>query len=285
MKNLKILGLLFFFLSSFAFAESAVKTLDIQADKQTEESSSVMETSNSSEKLNKTEKNRTVDQTTTELMANPVENSFSSMSNSKRFIELGLEYPASFGLNLRYLLTDSVYARLGFGFMSEFFLETFERIADTFGHLNEEEAQLLSDTLKNSLYLDVRLAWAPYLKSDGGGPYLELGLSHSRYGKGELSGINLNKALEDDSFESGRYSAKTNTYNANFHVGYQIPFEKLNLNFEIGVIKIFQTQLLEVNAPNAPKKLSDKQKETFQSFLETKGWIFPTFSGWISFAF
>ena len=285
MKNLKMLVLLFFFLSNFVFAESADTVPAIQADKQTEESSPIMKASNSNKELNKTEKKRELDQTATELLASPVENSFSSLSNFNRFIELGLEYPASFGLNLRYLLTDSVYARLGIGFMSEFFLESFEKIADSFGYLNEEEAKLLSDTLKNSLYLDIRLAWAPYLKSDGGGPYLELGLSHSRYGKGELNGMNLSRALDDDSFESGRYSAKTNTYNANFHVGYQIPFEKINLNFEIGLIKIFRTQMLDVNTPNAPNSLSDKQKETFQSFLETRGWIFPTFSGWISFAF
>lgn len=280
MRNLKILVLLFYYPSSFAFAETTV-----QADQQIENSSSVVKTSNSLEEINKTEKNRNPNQTAEELLLNSTKNSFSNNLSFNRFIELGLEYPASFGLNLRYLLTDNVYARLGVGFMSEFFLKSFENIADSFGYLNQEEAKLLSDTLKNSIYLDFRLAWAPYLKSDGGGPYLEIGLSHSRYGKGELNGKNLSHALDDDSFESGRYSAKTNTYNANFHVGYQIPFEKLNLNFEIGLIKIFQTEMLEVNSPNAPNKLSDKQKESFQNFLETKGWIFPTFSGWISFAF
>ena len=202
-----------------------------------------------------------------------------------RFLEFGLEYPTSFGINLRYLLTDSVYVRFGLGFMSEFFLESFEKIADSFGYLKEEEARLLSDTLQNSMYMDFRLAWAPYLKSKGGGPYLEFGLSHSLFGKGELDGVNLSRVLDDNSFGVEKYSAKTNTYNANFHVGYQIPFEKVKLNFEIGLIKILYTELLDETSLTAPKTFSDSQKKKFQAFLKKKGWIFPTFSGWISFAF
>ena len=205
---------------------------------------------------------------------------------SKRFLEVGLEYPTSFGVNLRYLLTDSVYARFGLGFMSEFLLNSFEKIADSFGYLNQEEAKLLSDTLKNSLYLDFRLAWAPYLKAEGGGPYLELGLSHSRSGKGGSRGITLNQVLEDDSFdETKRYSLRANTYNFNFHVGYQIPIEKVRLNFEIGLIKILRTELLGETSIDYPENLSGSQKNRFQDFLETKGWVFPTFSGWIGFAF
>ena len=228
-----------------------------------------------------------IDQTMTASFLSPVEsNIYSEGLTSNRFLEVGLEYPINFGANLRYLLTDSVYVRFGVGFMYQFFLESFEKIADSFGYLNEEEAKLLSDTLKNSMYVDFRLAWAPYLKSEGGGPYLELGFSHSRFGKGELKGITLSKVLEDDSFdETAKYLARTNTYNANFHVGYQIPFEKVKLNFEIGLIKILHTELLDETSPTDPKALSESQQKTFQDFLETKGWIFPTFSGWISFAF
>ncbi|MCY4320809.1 MAG: hypothetical protein OXC37_00165 [Bdellovibrionaceae bacterium] len=203
-----------------------------------------------------------------------------------RFLEFGLEYPISFGVNLKYLLMDSAYARFGLGFISEVFLDSFEKIADSFGYLNSEEAKLLSDTLKNSIYLDFRLAWAPYLQSEGGGPYLELGLSHSRYGKGGSKGIILRRVLKDDSIdETKKYSVRTNTYNANFHVGYQIPFNKVNLNFEVGLIKILKADLLNENSIEYPDSLSTSQKNKFTEFLETKGWIFPTFSAWISFAF
>ena len=68
-------------------------------------------------------------------------------------------------------------------------------------------------------------------------------------------------------------------------MGYQIPFEKMKLNFEIGLIKIFYTELLKETSIDFPELLSDSQQKDFQNFLETKGWIFPTFSGWISFAF
>ena len=131
--------------------------------------------------------------------------------NGKRFLELGLEYPINFGIHLRYLVAENIYARLGFGFMPSFFLDTFEELSPSFGYLNEEETRLLSKTFENSIYLDVRLAWSPYLKESGGGPYLELGLSGSLYGKGELTGSNLSKVITNSQFdESKTYSVKTN---------------------------------------------------------------------------
>ena len=281
MKNLKVLFLSVCFLYVFtAMAEeSSVASKAVLAETQQEEVVGNLEVFPEKRNVNTTEH-------TTDLILSP-SNAYSDSLTSNRFLEFGLEYPTSFGANLKYLLTDSVYARFGLGVMSEFFLDSFEKIADSFGYLNQEEAKLLSDTLKNSLYLDFRLAWAPYLRSEGGGPYLELGLFHSRYGKGELRGINLSQVLDDDSFETAKYLARTNTYNASFHVGYQIPFEKMKLNFEIGLIKIFHAELLD-EAPSpasSAKVFSESQQRAFQDFLETKGWIFPTFSGWISFAF
>ena len=282
MRHLKVLFLLFCFLHSFsALAE---KTVDIS-----KKPVSIEELSQDNFKSFKEKRDISFKNQVKPAVLSPLESSIypqSSQEESNRFLEFGLEYPTSFGVNLRYLLTDSLYARFGLGFMSQFFLDSFQKTADTFGYLNEEEAKLLSDTLKNSLYLDLRLAWAPYLRSEGGGPYLELGLSHSRYGKGELKGITLSQVLSNDSFdEIKKYSAKTNTYNVNFHVGYQIPFEKVKLNFEIGLIKILYTELLDEASVDFPELLSESQKKSFQDFLETKGWIFPTFSGWISFAF
>ena len=288
MRNFKLFFLPFCFLCCFATAKGNSNLIN-ESDAQTEQS----------KLFNVTEKEpASKDDSTTFTSARDIEavdqaeeklflSSFSSSEELKtnRFLEFGLEYPTSFGINLRYLLTDSVYVRFGLGFMSKFFLESFEKIADSFGYLKEEEAKLLSDTLQNSMYMDFRLAWAPYLKSKGGGPYLELGLSHSLFGKGELNGVNLSRVLNDNSFGVEKYSAKTNTYNANFHVGYQIPFEKVKLNFEIGLIKILYTELLDETSLTAPKTFSDSQKKKFQAFLKQKGWIFPTFSGWISFAF
>ena len=204
----------------------------------------------------------------------------------KRFLEFGLEYPTNFGVHLRYLLTHNVYAHFGLGFMPEFFLNSFEQFSPSLGHLNEEEAKIISDTFKNSLYLDFRLAWAPYLKKFRGGPYLELGASGIFFGSGELQGSTLSKALPHTEFdELTKYSAKTNSYNATVHIGYQIPFEKVKLNIEVGVIKIIKTDIMDVKTLLAPKLLSTKQKKSFQNFLEKKGWIFPTVSGWISFSF
>ena len=281
MRNLRVLflSICFFYCFSVVATDSSSK-VSSAVSKTEELNESDLETL-------KKERNVNMKDQTADLVLNPVAPvAYTERFIPSRFLEVGLEYPTSFGINLRYLLTDSVYVRFGLGFMSQFFLESFEKIADSFGYLNEEEAKLLSDTLKDSFYLDLRLAWAPYLKSEGGGPYLELGFSHSFFGKGKLKGITLSQVLGDDSFDGNKnYSAKANTYNANFHLGYQIPFEKVKLNFEIGLIKILHTELLDEKSVDFPELLSESQKKTFQDFLKTKGWIFPTFSGWISFAF
>ena len=207
-------------------------------------------------------------------------------NNSNRFLELGLEYPINFGIHLKYLFSSSAYARLGLGFMPSFFLDSFQKLSPSFGYLNEEEAKLISDTFQNSMYIDFRLAWSPYVKESGGGPYLEVGLSRILYGKGELKGSHLSKVITDNSFdELASYSAKTNTYNATAHIGYQIPFEKVKLNIEVGLIKILHTDILSETSSVASKLLTEQQKQSFKNFLKKKGWIFPTISGWISFSF
>ena len=208
---------------------------------------------------------------------------------NKGFLEVGLEYPTNFGVHLRYFLTDSFSTHFGLGFMPQFFLKSFEEFSPSLGYLNDEEAKLISDTFKNSLYLDLRLTWSPYLKEFGGGPYLELGVSGIFLGSGEVQGSTLSKALPHTEFDEleTKYSAKTNSYNATFHIGYQIPFEKIKLNIEVGFIKILRAEILDLDVESlqAPEKLSKEQKKSFQHFLETKGWIFPTLSGWLSFAF
>ena len=207
-------------------------------------------------------------------------------SNQNRFFEFGLEYPTNFGVHLRYPLMDGIYTHFGLGFMPEFFLNSFEQFAPSIGHFNEEEAKIISNTFKNSIYLDFRFSWVPYFKQFKGGPYLEIGASGIFFGNGELKGSTLSKVLPQTEFdELKKYSAKTNSYNATVHVGYQIPFEKVKLNIEVGLIKIIKTDILNVKTLLAPKLLSKKQKQSFQNFLEKKGWIFPTISGWISFSF
>lgn len=207
-------------------------------------------------------------------------------TRAHRFMELGLEYPLNFGVHLRYIASDTIYTRMGLGFMPNFFLNSFERLAPSFGYLNEETAQVISNTFQNSMYINMGLGWSPYLKETGGGPYIELGVSHNLLGKGEFKGSLLSKTIENESFdETKNYSAKTNTYNATVHVGYQIPFEKIKLNIELGLIKILYAEVLSKTSLSADTLLNEQQEESFKNFLKEKGWIFPTVSGWISFSF
>ncbi len=201
-------------------------------------------------------------------------------------LEFGLEYPLNFGLHLKYLLTNSFYARLGLSFMPDFFLDSFESLSPSVGWLSEEEAKVIASAFENSMYIDFRLAWTPYLEESGGGPYIEAGVSRILYGKGELSGGQLSKIISQGRFdETARYSVKTNTYNVTAHIGYQIPFERIKLNIEVGLIKILLSHILSETSLTANQALNESQKKGFQKFLKQKGWIFPTVSGWIGFAF
>ena len=206
----------------------------------------------------------------------------------RNFFETGLEYPLNFGLHFKYFAGPDFYTRLGFGFIPGFFLKSFESLVPSFGILREQEARLISNTLKNSLYTDLRIGWSAYAEESQGGPYLELGLSGIFYGNGNLRGSSLNQALNLSSFEESKtYSIKTRSFNGSVHIGYQIPFEKINLNIELGLIKILYADLLQETggAVSGSYNLTTEQKNIFKTFLKKKGWIFPTISGWVSFPF
>ena len=206
-------------------------------------------------------------------------------TQNNKFFELGLEYPMSFGVHFRYLFDDSFYARLGLGFLPRFFLSTFKEISPNFGYLSEEEALLMANSFENSVYLDLRFAWSPALKTKGSGPYLELGLSGIVYGKGTLEGDNLSKALDSNLFPETRYSAQVNTYNFTVHAGYQIPIDSVKLNIEVGLIKILSANVKSEADDVEHQAFNTKQTDRYKKFLMDKGWIFPTLSAWISIPF
>ena len=200
-------------------------------------------------------------------------------------VELGVELPLNFGVHGSVRFTDTTYVRLGFGWVYEKFLGTFSRVAPHFGYISEDEANLMVDVMKNSLYLDARLGWIPYAKDHEGGPYIEVGISSMLFGPGKVDAGTLRNTLDagDDIAES--YSVQSNVYNATFHLGYQIPFEKkLKLNVDVGVIKIFRTDAVASDSMEL-KALSQEKYTELQSLLVKKGWIFPTVSVWISFVF
>ena len=200
-------------------------------------------------------------------------------------IEVGVEYPINFGLHVKTRINGDFYTRFGFGFVTEFFLGSFSKLAPNLGYLNQQEADLISDVLKNSLYTEVRLGWSPYYEKHAGGPYIELGVSGMFLGKGETSGFTLSKAIGVGDESQSHYSVKSNTYNANLHIGYQLPIEKhINLHVEVGVLKIFKIDSMAQETPGF-KVLSEASHSELESFLMDKGWIFPTASVWFGFAF
>ena len=149
-------------------------------------------------------------------------------------VELGLEYPLSFGAHGKFHLNESIYTRLGVGFTSQVFVGAFTRLAPGLGYLNRQEAQLIGDTIQNSLFGSLRFGWLPYTKKVGG-PYMELGLLGFAFGRGETSGDALNEAIGASLNIGGknRYSVKSDILSGTFHMGYQVPIEKrIHLNIE-----------------------------------------------------
>ena len=220
--------------------------------------------------------------------------SLSEIGRSSRFtnyvsgnsVEIGIEYPLNFGVHLKSRINGDFYLRFGSGFVTEFFLGSFAKLAPNLGYVNEHEALLISEAFKNSLYGDLRLGWSPYYKKHAGGPYIEVGASGFFFGKGEVSGFTFGKAINTDGeLSDSKYSTRPKSYAANLHLGYQIPIEKhININIEVGAIKIFDIKLNPTTSPNAAA-LPEKYHQEFIDFIIQKGWIFPTFSAWVAFSF
>ena len=236
-------------------------------------------------KANATEPAATYSVTSSESVLTTANSSQSNSLFDYSTVEVGFEYPLNFGTHIKYYLSKNFYSRLGVGFMAEFFLGSFAKLAPYLGYLNNHEATVISHIFESSFYTDLRFGWFPYAQSSDGGPYLELGVSGMFFGRGQVSGFTLSKALNLELDSVGHYSIKTNAYNGTLHIGYQIPFERLKLNIEAGFIKIFHTQLRSASVIGAPNQLNAEQKKVLQRFLHKKGWIFPTASGWIGFSF
>ena len=216
-------------------------------------------------------------------------------SESKSFIkiedtslEAGLEYPLSFGLNGKYHINDSFYARIGTGFTPKILLGAFQRTAPSLGYLNRKEAQLIGDVIRSSLLGAYRFGWLPYTKKSGG-PYMELGVFGMAFGRGgETSGGAINEVLGADLNEAGKnlYSVRSDLFGAAFYAGYQIPIEKrIRLNIEAGVLKILYAEVKQYKKGSSAEPLPKKYHKELESFLVRKGWIFPTISAWIGFSF
>ena len=200
-------------------------------------------------------------------------------------IELGAEYPINFGVHFTSRANGDFYARFGFGFVTEFFLGGFSKLAPNFSYLNRQEADLISDVVKNSLYSDVRIGWSPYYEKHASGPYLELGVTGMFFGRGRTSGLTLSKALSFGDESKLDYSIKSNIYSASFHVGYQISMEKhVNVHFELGALKVFKVHFMDTGKDSATA-ISSEIQHKFRNFMLKKGWIFPTGSIWFGFSF
>ena len=210
----------------------------------------------------------------------------------ERGVELGLELPLSLGVHSLFQVNDLFHTRFGAGFVSEYFLTSFQKLSSAYGYLSSPETQLISNLLKNSFFFDMRLGFKPYGSQVAGGPYVEAGVSAMLYGGGlfknpsynPISGFDINTTLGVGDILVENYYIKSNVYNATFYLGYQIPFEeRLRLNFEVGLLKILKAQITSHKSKITKQSITEEGKTKLQEFLIKNGWVAPTFSVRISF--
>ena len=117
----------------------------------------------------------------------------------------------------------------------------------------QSKLNCLLSALANSVVFDARMGWAMSIYE---GPYVELGYSFMLWGRGEVTGreinntINSNSDLSDDS----NYQVNIRNHGPALHIGYRfILIDKLTLNMDFGVYKpLFSTTALNYGDVSVP---------------------------------
>ena len=161
---------------------------------------------------------------------------FAYVSGADRYeISIGGDVLFYTGAQVRYNWSTQYYTKLSGGFAIELFMDGNEKLLQEFGV--SKNTKLLTAALVNSVIFDLRMGWA---KSIYEGPYLELGYGVMLWGKGEVTGEQINNTIgsKSDLSNSSIYRMDIVNHGPNFHIGYRfILVDKLTLNMDIGVYK------------------------------------------------
>ena len=199
--------------------------------------------------------------------------------------EFGIELPVYLGGHAKFRINKNSYVRLGMGFASDFLLKSLEWSNVEIFKMKPESAELVIDSIANSLYTDIRLGYKLRPKE---GLYAELGWSLMSLGKGETSSQVLEKAIGRaglDASQEPSYEVQSTVHNVTAHLGYMFPLtKKAGLGAELGLIKPFYADV----KVDYKKQLSAQEQESdakqIQSLFLKKMWI-PTGSLWAYFTF
>ena len=150
-------------------------------------------------------------------------------------LSLGGDVPFHIGMQGRYNWNTNFYTKAGAGFAMELFMNTHQKLLNSFGF--SEHNRLLTSSLVNSVVFDLRMGWSVNIYE---GPYFELGYNLMIWGKGEVEGRELQRAINPQNNLSGSAVYQVNILNHGpaAHVGYRfILIDKLTLNMDFGIYK------------------------------------------------
>lgn len=205
-------------------------------------------------------------------------------------VELGLEFPAYFGMHAKISPHPNAYTRLGIGFVSNIMLGV-PGISEFMGYLSSDyeskHIEFAFDVIDNSLYGSVSLG---YRMKEREGVYAEIGYSIiHKLGSSELPIADISEILGQSELiaekeENPMSHVEATLHNGTFHAGYMFPLSsRVSLSTELGVIKPLYAS---VNVQHGESDNSEQAKESAEKIedIMNQMWI-VTGSLWLSFTF
>jgi len=215
---------------------------------------------------------------------------FISVVAQARDVEIGLEFPAYFGMHTKISPHPNIYTRVGIGFVSNLMVAV-PGVSTFMGYLSSdyesEHIEFAFDVIDNSLYGSLSVGYR--LKKQEG-VYAEIGYSIiHKLGGSELPLKDISEALEQseliaDNEENPMSRVHTTLHNGTLHVGYMFPLSaNTSLSTEIGVIKPLYAS---VNVRHGESDNAKQAKESAKKIKDIMNQMWMvTGSLWLAFAF
>ena len=216
--------------------------------------------------------------------------SFGVQAKDNVDVEIGLEFPAYFGMHTKISPHPNIYTRVGIGFVSNLMVgvpgvSTF--MAYMSPDYESEHIQFAFDVLDNSLYGSLSVG---YRMKKREGAYAEIGYSAiHKVGGSELPLTDISTALGQselvaDNAENPMSRVNTTLHNGTLHVGYMFPLgTNVSLSTEIGVIKPLYASVGVQHGENDNAEQAKESEKKIKSIMNQLWMV--TGSLWLAFTF
>ncbi|MDE0151186.1 MAG: hypothetical protein OXK80_01650 [Bdellovibrionales bacterium] len=205
-------------------------------------------------------------------------------------VEIGLEFPAYFGMHTKISPHPNIYSRVGLGFVSNLMVGV-PGVSTFMGYLAKdyeaEHIEFAFDVIDNSLYGSISVGYRMKQKE---GPYAEIGYSViHKLGGSELPLEDVSTALKQSELIAGEAEnpmsrINTTLHNGTLHVGYMFPLSSnVSLSTELGVIKPLYA---DVDVQHGESGNAEQAKESAKKTKDIMNQLWMvTGSLWLAFSF